>query len=145
MRSRPGFGTFQPSGGRVSAVIDVPQAGAEGVLCAIGDWNNGLALFVQDGRLAVALTAGSIVTKVTAADRLPAGRHTAAVDMAAGDGGVELTLACDDAVLGKGVSPVPMPTAGSTAAPPCASASTGGSRSARTTARRSRGPARCTR
>jgi len=96
-------------GGRVSAVIDVPQAGAEGVLCAIGDWNNGLALFVQDGRLAVALTAGSIVTKVTAADRLPAGRHTAAVDMAAGDGGVELTLACDDAVLGKGVSPVPMP------------------------------------
>ena len=58
VRYLPGFGAVAdeaaPSlgaGALVTAHLDVPDdGGAEGVLCAMGDWSNGWALVVLDGR-----------------------------------------------------------------------------------------------
>lgn len=78
----PGFGPVAdeavPSlgaGSLVVAELDVPAAGAEGVLCAMGDWTNGWALVVLEGRPTFLLNLVSTPFRVAADDPLPAGRH----------------------------------------------------------------------
>ena len=80
---KPGFGPVAdeavPSlagGAVVTAEVDVPAEGAEGVLCAIGDWNNGWALVVLDGYLTFLLNIVSTPFSVRAPEPLQAGRHT---------------------------------------------------------------------
>ena len=81
-------------GGRVSARVVVPESGASGVLCELGDWNCGFALFVTDGRLVAAISNGSERSRVQAPDPLPLGLlEVAAVVRPDPAGGSSLTLA----------------------------------------------------
>jgi arylsulfatase len=84
-RFRPGYGAVAdeavPSlaaGCLLVAEVDVPDGGGEGVLCAMGDWNNGWALVVLGGRPTFLLDCASTPYRVAAPDPLPAGRHTVA-------------------------------------------------------------------
>lgn len=62
-------------GALVEADIDVPAGGGAGVLAAMGDWNNGWALVVLEGRPAFLLNVTSTPFAVRATEVLPEGRH----------------------------------------------------------------------
>jgi arylsulfatase len=62
------FGGF-----RLTADVDVPPAGADGVLCALGDWHGGFALFVSDGRLTFSFSRAGELLEVTAQEPVPSG------------------------------------------------------------------------
>jgi arylsulfatase len=62
------FGGF-----RITADVDVPAEGAEGVLCAMGDWHGGLALFVSEGRLTFVFSRAGELLELTADEDLPRG------------------------------------------------------------------------
>jgi arylsulfatase len=97
-------------GARVTADVDVPADRAAGVLCAVGDWNGGFALYVRDGRLACAYSRASDVHVVTSEVPVPAGEHRLGVhyDPSAA-GGAELTLLCDGDAIGRERLPFPLP------------------------------------
>lgn len=44
-------------GGRITANVEIPEAGAEGMLCAMGDWSSGLALYVRGVELVFRVSA----------------------------------------------------------------------------------------
>ena len=85
---RPARVTYRPGAGRVAnhvlpaleagftmwADVDVPDGGAEGVLCAMGDWISGLALFALGNRLSLALSVAGSVVQLRSDRPLPAGR-----------------------------------------------------------------------
>jgi arylsulfatase len=97
-------------GCRVSADVTVPDAGAAGVLCAIGDWNGGFALYARDGRLVCAYSRASDVHTVAGDATLPAGDHVVGVHYDPGAaGGPALTLLCDGQVIGHEQLPIPLP------------------------------------
>jgi len=99
------FGGF-----RITADVELPGDGVEGILCAIGDWTGGCAFFVRDGRLVFALNRAGDAASVTAAVALTAGRHTlSCVYAPPGDTGPTLTLLRDDEVLEHAVLPIPVP------------------------------------
>lgn len=62
-------------GALVEADVTVPDDGGSGVLAAIGDWSNGWALVVLDGRPAFLLNATSAAHAVHSDVVLPPGRH----------------------------------------------------------------------
>jgi arylsulfatase len=97
-------------GARVTADVDVPDGRAAGVLCAIGDWNGGFALYVRNGRLACAYSRASDVHVVVSEDPVPAGEHRLGVhyDPSAA-GGASLTLLCDGDAIGRELLPFPLP------------------------------------
>jgi arylsulfatase len=97
-------------GSRVTADVAVPDGGGAGVLCAIGDWNGGFALYVREGRLVCAYSRASDVHTVVSEAPLPAGDHRVGVHYdPAGAQGPELTLLCDGAVIGHESLPFPLP------------------------------------
>jgi arylsulfatase len=60
----------------ITADVDVPSAGGEGVLFSLGANDGGLSLYVQDGRLRFAYNyVGRHVYYVESTDTVPAGRH----------------------------------------------------------------------
>jgi hypothetical protein len=62
---------------RITAEVEVPGGGAEGILLAQGSALGGYALFVLDGRLYyVHNFVGLEVHRITSSTDLPAGRHT---------------------------------------------------------------------
>ncbi len=62
------FGGF-----RITADVDVPVHGAEGVLCALGDWHGGYALFVADGRLVFTYSRAGQILEVAGDRQVPSG------------------------------------------------------------------------
>jgi hypothetical protein len=97
-------------GARVTADVTVPGDGGAGVLCAIGDWNGGFALYVRDGRLVCAYSRASDVHAVASELPVPAGDHRLGVHYDLnGPGGPELTLLCDGEVIGGEQLPFPLP------------------------------------
>ncbi len=96
----PLFGGF-----RLTAEATVP-AGADGVLCALGDWHGGFALFVANGRLVFAFSRAGEMLEVTAGEQVPEGDHELAVfyRMRRGETG-DFTLLYDDRSVG--TLPVP--------------------------------------
>lgn len=83
---RPGGGpvhdeTLPPlfGGFLLTADIDVPDEGATGVLCALGDLNGGFVLHAPDGRLAFACSRAGDLDRVVAPSPLPPGRHVVGV------------------------------------------------------------------
>jgi arylsulfatase A-like enzyme len=110
---RPGFGAIAdeavPSlaaGSLVVADVDVPPGGGEGVLCAIGDWTNGWALAVLDGRPAFLLNVTSWSSRVVADHVLAAGpRRVGFRFRPDGSGGGTGTLLVDDVVVAE--TPLP--------------------------------------
>ena len=116
--------TFRPEGGpvpddsvprlfggfRISADVTVPDDGAQGVLCAMGDWTGGFALYVRAGRLVYALNRAGDTTTVTGEVPVPAGRHVLGCVYAPGRGeGPSLALVHDDAVVVRTTLPFPLP------------------------------------
>lgn len=70
----PLFGGFT-----ITADVEVPDGGAEGVLCALGDLNGGFVLYAPDGRLTFACSRAGDHDRVAAPDPLPPGRHRVGV------------------------------------------------------------------
>jgi arylsulfatase len=77
-------------GFRITADATVPDAGAQGVLAALGDWNGGWALYAIDGRLAFAFSRGGEIVRAVAGSTVPAGRHHLGVH--GGPGGFALSI-----------------------------------------------------
>lgn len=69
----PFFGGF-----RITAEVEVPDEPA-GVLCALGDWHGGFALFVAEGRLVFAYQRAGELLEVVGEEAVPAGRQTLGV------------------------------------------------------------------
>lgn len=70
----------------LEADVEVPTGGGAGVLAAIGDWSNGWALVVLDGRLTFLLNVVSSAFSVQAPAVLPTGRHRVGFRLVGGDG-----------------------------------------------------------
>ena len=77
---------FLFGGFRITADVDVPAEGADGVILATGDWNGGYALFVDDGRLVFAFSRAGELLEVSSPRALPPGRGTVGVSFALGKG-----------------------------------------------------------
>ena len=113
---RPGDGAISDEsvpmmfgGARVSAAVQAPP-GAQGVLCALGDWNGGFAMYVKNGRLAFALTIGGESTVVSSDTDLPTGPLTVSCDLRPGSaGGTDLVLRQGGDVVGQEHCPRALP------------------------------------
>ena len=113
VRYRPGGGAVAdeaaPSlggGSLVTASVEVPAEGAEGVLCAIGDWTNGWALVVLDGRPTFLLNIVSRGYQVQAPAALTPGPHDVGLRFEAdGTGAGEGVLYVDGHEVARGSLP----------------------------------------
>ena len=75
----------------------MPDSSTQGAVATLGDWSNGWALYLLDGRPVFALTTGAGVVRLAGADPLAAGDHTLTVTYRRGHGGGgPLALAVDD-------------------------------------------------
>jgi len=98
------------AGGRVTARVDVAGAGAEGVLCAMGDLTGGFALYVCDGRLVYACSRAGDLATVTGVCGLDAGEHTLGfVYEPRSATGPEISLCRDGEVIGRATLPFTLP------------------------------------
>ncbi len=91
-----------PLGGRawlITAEVDVPDGGAEGVLYARGSHNVGHSFFVRDGALHFDYNALGTHTRATAPVVLGPGRHELAVRFQRSGPGGTITLSADGADL----------------------------------------------
>jgi arylsulfatase len=89
----------------VEAVVHITTDDPSGILCAIGDWTQGWALYVLDGRLAFCLNVAGVAAFARSDRSIPTGSHTLGVrlDVVAG-GGLTLTLLQDGSEVGSGTS-----------------------------------------
>jgi arylsulfatase len=88
------FGGF-----RLTAAVDAGDR-PEGVLCAMGDWTNGFAFYVRDGRLVFALNRAGDLRVVRGSAPVPAGAHRLVCHYLADAGnGPSVTLLHDDDVV----------------------------------------------
>lgn len=95
----PGLGL----GLTVEALVEVPRGGGEGVLAAFGDWINGWALVVNDGRLHFYANVTSTPYAVRADAPLTEGRHTVSFRFRPAD--LVGVLSCDGLPIGEGGLP----------------------------------------
>ena len=93
---------FLAAGFRAIAEVDVPPDGVEGVLCALGDWSNGWALYVLNGRLVATINLFGVVDRVATPEPVPTGRHRLGVDVRSGGRGCELSVTIDGAAVATG-------------------------------------------
>ncbi|HSO97206.1 MAG TPA: arylsulfatase [Acidimicrobiia bacterium] len=114
---RPGGGPVSedaiPSliGGFVlEADLDVPPSGAEGVICALGDWNNGWACYLLGGVPVVAFSVFGYPARVAADRALAPGSRIVRVEYQrkSGPGGT-LHIAVDGAVVADGTLTADLP------------------------------------
>ncbi len=98
------FGGF-----RLVAAVDVPDAGAAGILGAMGDWTGGFALFVRDGRLVFVLNRAGDEGRVESEATVPSGRHELACVYTPGLAGPGVALYHDDELIAHAVLPVTAP------------------------------------
>ena len=93
-----------PQVGKSALVIsaEIEPAGPEGVIIAQGAYRNGYALYLADGKLALALRSQGLLTTVTAGQSLSSGHHRVAAKLAA-DGAV--TLVVDGQTVATGHAP----------------------------------------
>src|SRR5262249_45818796 len=88
----------------------VPPGGASGVIAALGDWNNGWACYLVDGRPAVCLNLFGDLVRLVASDALASGHQQVEVlyRRTAGGGG-PIALRAGGAILGRAQVPVDPP------------------------------------
>ena len=99
------------AGGFVATVhVEPTPAATEGVLCAQGDWNNGWALLVLDGRLTVVLNRFGVEHRFAAETPVPAGATRLGVEYRRVDpGGGPVRLLVDGNDVGGGTLPLDLP------------------------------------
>jgi arylsulfatase len=90
------------------AEVDVPEGGAEGVLCEIGDWTTGFAVYVLAGRLTVVLNHASDEHRFVSGAPVPVGRHQLGCRFEAGFEPM-LHVLHDDEVVASGPLPGGIP------------------------------------
>ncbi len=94
----------------MSALVEVPAHGANGILFALGDWNSGFALYVKDGKLTFTVNRCGQVTMVVSRTPLAAGRQELGCTVTPlENGGVSLALDSDGRELTSGVEPLGLP------------------------------------
>lgn len=101
-----------PMGGgfRLAARLAIPDGGASGVLAALGDWHNGFAAYLVDGRPAVAFCLFGDTVRVAADAPLPPGARTVEVLFRrAQQGGGPLALRVDGEIVARGTIPTDLP------------------------------------
>lgn len=97
------------AGGTLTVRCD-PGPAPDGVLCAIGDWTQGWALFVADGRLQVCLNIAGEETLVAASGTVPPSATELGFRLTPGsERGVSIGLLIDGAVVASGTAGRPMP------------------------------------
>ena len=114
---RPGGGGIAedflpPLGGgfTLTAVVDVPDGGAEGVVCALGDWSNGWAWYLLEGRPAAAFCLFGALHRVVAPMPLDAGPHRLGLTYARQpSGGGPVTLSVGQATIAEVTLPEDLP------------------------------------
>jgi arylsulfatase len=113
---RPGVmiaeeGTPAMFGGFVlTAYVDPTPAAVAGILGAQGDWNNGWAFMVQDGRLAFVVNRFGVPSRIVADAPVPPGTTRLRAEYTrADDGGGPIRLFVDDALVGEGRIPRDLP------------------------------------
>ena len=89
-------------GGIILAEVDVPDESVSGVLFALGNWTGGLAAYVTNGTLTVAVAAPGDTIRVTAPQRLTPGRHTVGLALRPSPDGVAVDAVIDDAIAATG-------------------------------------------
>jgi arylsulfatase A-like enzyme len=89
------------SGFGLTAAIEAIGPETEGVVCALGDWFGGYALYVVEGIVNFTFSRAGDVLQLNGASPLRAGRCTLVVSYELGHGGDpgSMTLAVDDAVV----------------------------------------------
>jgi arylsulfatase len=99
------------AGFRVRAALDVPASGpVEGVVCALGDWSNGWAVYVLDGRPVVTFNLFGGVVRAEGEAALPPGRVDLLMEFRRDrTGGGPLVLSVDGVELGTATVPEPLP------------------------------------
>ena len=108
---RPGGGPIQESrlpsavgGFELTAYVDVPEGGAEGVLTALGDRHGGWAFYLLDGRPVAMFALLDNPVRVAAEAPVPAGRHLLGLRYEPGSA-ARVVLAVD----GEDVAEAPLP------------------------------------
>jgi len=90
----------------ISADVEIPDAGAEGLLVSDGNRFGGYGLYVLNGKLVFAYNLADLKrTNVVSADRLPSGKHVVGVDFKSDGGfgkGGAATLLVDGKPVGQG-------------------------------------------
>jgi arylsulfatase len=91
---------------RITAHVDIPEGGADGVLIAQGDWCGGYALYLKDGHLIHDYNFVNRHYVARSAQPVPAGRHTLSwVVRKTGEYTAEGELRIDDEPCGSAVLP----------------------------------------
>jgi hypothetical protein len=94
----------------ITARVSIPspdEGGAEGVLCAMGDWTGGFALYVKGDRLVFTMSRAGDQFRLTSDAPVPAGDHTLGVAYRPADPALE--LACDGHVIAHAPLPFRLP------------------------------------
>jgi arylsulfatase len=93
----------------MAATVEVAAA-ASGIVCALGDWSNGLAWFLRDGRPAVAVSTFGTASRAESPVALSAGCHVIGLRYRRGDaGGGPLQLVVDGAPVAEVTLPEDLP------------------------------------
>jgi arylsulfatase A-like enzyme len=74
-------------GFRMTADVEIPDGGGDGVLCALGDWNGGYALFLRDGTLNFSFSRAGEHLEVTASRPTETGSRSLGVLYSIGPNG----------------------------------------------------------
>jgi len=113
---RPGGGavaedTLPPMGAGFRMVADVEVGErAEGILVALGDWNNGFACYVLDGALVAAFNLFGELFRVASDARIGAGEHSVGVEYVRRPaGGGPVALSVDGRTVGDAHLPQDLP------------------------------------
>lgn len=89
-------------GGRIVADVEVAAQPPSGVLFAIGDRNGGLAAYVVDGKLRLAVALPGQNLKLESAQQLSPGNHRVGCVLRPTSGGVAVDAVVDDTVVATG-------------------------------------------
>ena len=85
----------------ITAHIDVPAEGCEGVLISHGDLTTGYSLFIRDGFLEHVLNVGGTHQMLKSDRKVPAGSHQVGVRMKREGNHGTLTMFIDDVIVGE--------------------------------------------